>query len=351
MFVPGDAPNADELEISLFGPGFGEALAIHVGSGEWILIDSCLLPDGRPASLAYLESLNVPPEKVRVLVASHWHDDHVGGLSQLVRRYGGAEFFVPNYFSAKEGSEYVAAYSGATAPQSRGTHELYESISVSTPVPTGSRVVIYSGEHAGISVSAHALSPVPAAWGQAMAHLMGQLPQPAQQIKHAAQPKTNIASIVVHVALGQDALLLGSDLEKHGSLGWQAVVASSFAKRLAKASFYKVAHHGSKTAHLDEIWSELLTSRPLVALTPFMHGCVSLPADDDVKRIKALAGSVHCTSLGSTKPQMSSQSAQLLKGISKNLKVLNRRMGHWRFRRPLAGGAWVAEGGGAAVTL
>ena len=34
-----EAPAAGELEVSLFGPGFGEALALHIGAGKWILVD------------------------------------------------------------------------------------------------------------------------------------------------------------------------------------------------------------------------------------------------------------------------------------------------------------------------
>ena len=33
------APGIDTLEVSLFGYGVGESLAIHVGNGDWILVD------------------------------------------------------------------------------------------------------------------------------------------------------------------------------------------------------------------------------------------------------------------------------------------------------------------------
>jgi hypothetical protein len=41
------APAPDEVEISVFGRGFGEAICIHV-DGEWIVVDSCLTPEGNP---------------------------------------------------------------------------------------------------------------------------------------------------------------------------------------------------------------------------------------------------------------------------------------------------------------
>lgn len=353
MNFENDPPASDELEVSLFGPSFGEAIALHLGEGEWLLVDSCLDEDGKPVTLNYLNALGVQPERIKAIVASHWHDDHVAGLSQLVDKYTAAELFIPNYFSQKEGIEYLAAYSGDLAPQARGTHEIYRSLnsSVRPPVPAGRRVVIYRKKLNGIDISAHALSPVPAAWGQAMAALLGHLPTANKQIKHATVPKTNIASVVVHVTVGEQALLLGSDLEKHGTYGWQAVVNDAFSVGLPKADFYKVAHHGSETAHIPKLWTNLLSNKPIAALTPFINGSSTLPKESDIARLKDHAQAVYSTSQATAKPQMSRQSEQLLKGIGKNLRVVNRKMGHWRFRRPVAGGAWAAKGQGAAQAL
>lgn len=353
MIVSGPPPALNEFEVSLFGPSYGEALAIHVGGGRWILIDSCLHPNGQPVSAVYLQSLGVQPSQVVALVASHWHDDHVAGLAQLAVQYPSAELFVPNYFSMDEGAAYVAAYSGAQAPQARGTRELYGAIRQSNPIPTGQRVQIFQGGEAPGQVVAIAFSPVPAAWGQAMAALIGALPTSGEQIKHAVLPKTNIASIVVHIEFGDDAVLLGSDLETHQSLGWQAVVASGFCNARRKASLYKVAHHGSKTADLPQIWTDLLVAKPVAAVTPYVNGATRLPDGVDIARIKAAAGALHCTSIGSLKAKMPHQSELLLKGIGKNLKVLNRPMGHWQFRKQVgsATNVWAAAAAGAAVTL
>lgn len=354
MIAPGPAPSPDQIEISLFGPSYGEAIAVHLGGGDWMLVDSCLHPDTNgPITAAYLDQLGVMPEQVKAIVASHWHDDHVAGLAALVSRYKSAELFIPNYFAQKEGAAYLAAFSGTQAPQARGTRELYLAAMESNPVPTGHRVEVYR-QGAGSLGAVHvaALSPVPAAWGQAMAALFSGLPSVSKQIGHAVLPKTNIASVVIHVQFGSDAVLLGSDLEKHANLGWQAVIASNFAKSRQRASLYKVAHHGSETGDLAEIWSQLLSQKPVAALTPYVNGRSRLPEAADVARIKGLAGSVHITSTGSIKPKMSAQSERLLKAVGKNVRVLNRPMGHWRFRTGIAGnGPWAAECAGAAQVL
>ena len=75
-------PNADQVEVTLLGPGYGECAVIHLGNGHWALIDSCLDSDtGRPAALSYLEGMGVDPATaVRLVLATHCHDDHVGGM-------------------------------------------------------------------------------------------------------------------------------------------------------------------------------------------------------------------------------------------------------------------------------
>ena len=84
----------DQIEVNLFGPGFGECAVIHVGENNWIIIDSCV--SGRehnPAALAYLESEGVDASvAVRCVIASHWHDDHVKGLSKVVKHCISADF-------------------------------------------------------------------------------------------------------------------------------------------------------------------------------------------------------------------------------------------------------------------
>ena len=73
----GKPPQADQIEISLFGPGFGECCLIHLGSGQWVVIDSCLHSDtGEPAALYYLRQISVEPaDTIRLIIATHWHDD------------------------------------------------------------------------------------------------------------------------------------------------------------------------------------------------------------------------------------------------------------------------------------
>jgi len=51
-------PDDDCLEVSLFGPGYGECVVVHLGFGDWVVVDSCIEPDSRdPIALAYFSAI------------------------------------------------------------------------------------------------------------------------------------------------------------------------------------------------------------------------------------------------------------------------------------------------------
>ena len=82
------SPAIDQVELNLFGPGYGESVLVHLGANRWLIVDSCIeVTSGKPAALEYLDRLGVDAStRVLYLVATHWHDDHVGGFAALVER-------------------------------------------------------------------------------------------------------------------------------------------------------------------------------------------------------------------------------------------------------------------------
>jgi len=290
MIDYGHGPSNDEIEVTVFGPGFGEAIAVHLGENNWVLVDSCIDPDRcRPASISYLESIGIPSDRVKAIVASHWHDDHVRGISDVSIAYPNAEFFIPAVFNKKEAAAFLAAYSGHAAPRlTRGASELFKVIS-------GREVVHAAQERTNLlemSILGHiarvtSLSPSSDAMAQSIAHFASYLPKDSgTPIAHAPELKPNLEAVVVHIDLGHDSILLGSDLEDSGNLGWSALVADRWCGTRPKASVYKIAHHGSMTGHHDLIWTQLLKPAAVVPMTPFNHGRHRLPDTEDRDRIK-----------------------------------------------------------------
>jgi glyoxylase-like metal-dependent hydrolase (beta-lactamase superfamily II) len=89
-----DAPVPEEIEVSIFGPGKGESVLVHLGSNDWIIVDSCInrRTRGLPA-LDYLDRIGVDASShVRLVVATHAHDDHFAGISEMLERCDAADF-------------------------------------------------------------------------------------------------------------------------------------------------------------------------------------------------------------------------------------------------------------------
>lgn len=42
----GSAPESDQFELTLIGPGYGESVVVHLGRGLWMIVDSCVDSDG-----------------------------------------------------------------------------------------------------------------------------------------------------------------------------------------------------------------------------------------------------------------------------------------------------------------
>ena len=84
-----DAPPPDVAEVSLIGTGYGESVVVHVGWGEWVIVDSCSEKEAphlaQSSAVSYLRRIGVDLSKqVSLVFASHWHDDHIAELSKVV---------------------------------------------------------------------------------------------------------------------------------------------------------------------------------------------------------------------------------------------------------------------------
>lgn len=86
-------PESHQFEVSLFGPGVGESVVVHLGSNNWIIVDSCKTAHHQAAALEYLDGLGVDlSNDVKAVVATHWHNDHVRGLDETFTRCSSAKF-------------------------------------------------------------------------------------------------------------------------------------------------------------------------------------------------------------------------------------------------------------------
>ena len=97
-------PRPDQIEICIFGPNYGECIVVHVGNGNWIVVDSCVHRDTKePVSLAYLRADGIDPASgIKAVIATHWHDDHYRGFSQVLSAAPAAHVWIASALTDKE---------------------------------------------------------------------------------------------------------------------------------------------------------------------------------------------------------------------------------------------------------
>lgn len=372
-------PSPDELEVSLFGPGYGEAVVVHLGDGRWLIVDSCIDPEtGVVPSLEYLKDIGVDlNECVEWIVATHWHDDHIRGLARCVERCGSARFGFSHGFNHSEFFTLLYDATERSLLRSSGVSEFYNVMGVldrrgeagvparySKPTPlkedTRFRGPATGG---GVRSEAWALSPSTPLVVRTLSSvgdwlgLGGGIGQPRTRV---TEPGANEASVVVWVDVGGTQVLLGGDLEVQSAAsgeGWLAILNSSDRPE-GSAEVFKVAHHGSVNGDHVRIWEELLSPDPVAIVAPFSNGRVVLPRESDIERICARAGggSYLAGPRGSgQKVKRSRPVERTVREVSKSgVRRLQGRPGQVRLRKGLSEGQediWSVELGHPAADM
>ena len=315
-------PADDEVEVSLFGPGIGECVVLHLGLDAWIIVDSCIDRASRePAALQYLRELGVDVSvAVKRVVVTHWHDDHLEGAATILREAESAKFvcaaalrvaefqtLVGSSDSALMVSSGVAEFASIleTLRERRPPGVRKESVG---PIFAKADTVIYRrGPESGLAADVYALSPSDGAmmlsWHEVTGLLVG--PAQGQPKRRAVSLQPNKVAVTLWVTVGNHRILLGADLEEGPNplLGWKAVV-NSETRPAGKAIVLKVAHHGSRNADNPDVWERMVAANPYAVVTPFSFGGVFLPTPQDIGRLLSRSDRVYSTAKpGGTRPR------------------------------------------------
>lgn len=302
-------PDHNQIEITVFGPGYGEAIAIHIGSGKWILIDSCLNDDKKPASLEYLKKLGVDVQNdVVAVAASHWHDDHIKGLSSVLEACKSAKFCLSSAFKNNEFVGFLQAFEDQPVQKlDRGGTELLRCMRLvsqdkRSAQPLHVDTIVYDCDHGtlahGNRVELRALSPSSAQFVEFLRRVNSYVASSeGQPKKRLVDPGRNDLSIVMLLTVGERSMLLGADLEESMDLeqGWKAIV-DLRRGRTPRPRTFKIPHHGSENAHSDDVWDDILHVETFSVVTPWRKGGRALPTENDQARIKSRSKAAYITS-------------------------------------------------------
>ena len=355
-----DIPTPDTLELSIFGAGIGEALAVHVGDGEWLLVDSCLDANGQASGATYLSQLGVPPTAVTMIVVTHWHQDHVEGVEQLITKYQQARIFMPGAFKSQDLLLLVRA---GAENEALGTGNLKTSVSFARAVeqlianrrsPTLVEIdkVLRAKQLGNVGkVMVSALSPSDAARLLSMGQFADFVATGLPSRRRPTKFDPNHCAIALWIQWGDQRILLGSDLVDTGNpnVGWKAALTSQvLTADSARAEVIKVAHHGSENGHSKTFWNKYVSS-PVVGMTTYATGRSPPPQPSDIARLIECCREVWCAPVPQPpKPLRAKAVSKFVQ--SQGIKITRRvkRHGHLRIRLSPSGSISASCNGDAA---
>ena len=349
------SPAQDELEITLFGPGYGESIALHIGDGAWVLVDSCIDQAGDPRALRYLNELGIDPARaVRLIVATHWHDDHIRGMAKMVNACSNAVFCCASVLCQREFLTIVGTWGSDRMPgASSGVRELYEVFSRLDATAKKPRFALADSRifRQG-ACEIWALSPNSAAFLNFLQQVGGLLPEQGETRRRIPGLTPNKVAVVLWINIGDVALLLGSDMEKPS---WVDILHST-TRPTGKASVFKIPHHGSANADDPGVWQAMLETHPWAMLAPWHRGGRILPNRHDVQRILSCTPNAYSTvprrQLTASPPRRENMVNKTLQEAGVKLRSVSVSPGAVRLRRPSGNSAqWQVELFGSACAL
>ncbi len=345
-------PKPHELEISIFGPGYGECIVVHLGHDNWFIVDSCIdIFTREPVALAYFEKLNIDPSaSVRQIIATHWHDDHIRGFGKLLHACSSAQLVLSNALRFDEFNQLIECFGTATMIDSSGLDEFHKVLSIlrdrkkngiqhHIPVFAIQSRRIWDGfmetfGNAPLRCEMVSLSPSDSAVLASKLEFAKLIPKVSDPKRWVPPITPNRAAVVLWLRVGNFSVLLGADLEESGDpkTGWSVIV-NSHSPQDGRASIFKVPHHGSLTAHNPGVWEEMLTGEPIAVLTPFQRGSASLPAKDDLQRLASLTQNAFATcGIKNRIVKRDRTVEKTIKNVAGKISVLDGFSGHVRIR-------------------
>ncbi len=325
------------IEVSLIGTGggYGESIVLKLGDNNWIVIDSCIDPSSQKSlPLFYLKQMGVDVSRdVKLILCTHWHDDHILGISDLLNECTISELsFAPptdrRKFLQFVGLDFHKVSSESSASSSIELNKCLE-ISRKRQTKIINAVqdrVLWSHKDEEVSCELISLSPsdfVLEEFNFEVATLMNEYGSSNRKI---VSKSPNDKSVALLVKANDHRVILGSDLEisDDNRKGWLCILDNNQCIDL-KSSLFKIPHHGSKNAFHKRVWEEIIQENAIAKLTPWNRGG-KLPKTEMLRKYKEYTDNLYMTSpLSNDKPKKRDRS------ISKAINKFNTTLREVKF--------------------
>jgi beta-lactamase superfamily II metal-dependent hydrolase len=248
LATTGSAAPSSTLQVSFINVGQGDSILLRDETGFDVLIDGGR-PSAGPTVVAYLQQQQV--DDVDVMIATHGHDDHIGGLVDVLKM---TDIPVQSVFFSGYPANTIAWSSFDTAVSQEG-------LSL-TPLQY----------------------PVTKTWGSITTEVLN---PPAGLLN----PEQNDASVVLLAQHGSTRFLFTGDIS---STAEEKVRARGVP---VAAEILKVAHHGSATSSTSPFLAEVQPAEAIISVGRNSYGH---PAAETLGRLAAVGARVWRTDRSGT---------------------------------------------------
>ena len=306
-------------------------------------------------ALDYLQSIGLnPAQAVRLIVATHWHDDHIRGMANMVEQCDKAAFCCSSVLTREELLAAIHALEERhMTVAGSGVQEIHRVISRLSRVASSPRWAlrnrhVYS--HDGCEI--WSLSPDDTAVGSFLRGIGTLFPSQGEGKTRALDLSPNEVAVVLWVGIGDIRVVLGSDLDRRG---WVAILKNEEGPT-GSASAFKIPHHGSESSYEPEVWEQMLDPDAFAVLAPWRKGSRVLPGPRDVQRILSHSSNAYATARGAlaapTRGRGHRMVDRTIRESGVRLRRLRRSFNAVRLRRPIGSrGRWQVEKFGSACHL
>jgi len=322
---------------------------VHLGDNDWCIVDSCTARTvNEPVAIGYLRSLNNNAQnRVKLVVATHWHDDHIRGLAKMLEAFPDAQFAcsaalnTDNFALLLEIAEESLQETSGVDEFRRIRDLLIERCKaagiakslISPVLAIQNRCLLrLPAEGRSFPAAVISVSPSDGTVKKAFADIADWLPKSGELQRGIPNRAPNKTSVGLWVEAASRRVLLGADLEhtEQPGEGWVAVIASHQDDRLA--GIFKIPHHGSRNADCPDVWSKMLSKNPIGVVTPFTSGA-GLPTEKDIRRLCGRTNTLFCTAQGpGAPPRRDSVVEKAARYTTQKRHVLSGTPGHVRVR-------------------
>ncbi len=330
-------PQSDYAEITLLGTGggYGESIVLHLGNNNWVVIDSCVNPNSKKCiPLEYLQSIGVDvSDQVKLILCTHWHDDHLLGISELLEKCKNAKFSMARPNDLKKFLRMVkldyqksnAKVSNSSTIEFNKCLDILEHRGLSLK-HAQANTILFAVIVNNIRNEVIALSPSDYTLQEFDGEISTLITEFGTSSKQIITKSPNAKSVALFIKLGEHRAILGSDLEvsTYDKEGWINILNHNLVIDKS-ANLFKIPHHGSETGYHKRIWDELLLNQPVSKLTPWNKNS-KLPQADMLKKYLS-----HTLNLYMTSPLINHVPKKRNKKIEKDIRNSNIKISEVKF--------------------